>query len=86
MTPRATDWSLAFLTALLFTTGILSLVSGRTSDAWVFVLHGVGGAALGLVAGWTVGLEWLQRRLSRLRHADGGVQRVVASGRSDTGG
>ena len=61
MTPRATDWSLAFLVGLLFTTGMLSLVSGRTGDAWVFVLHGVGGGALGLVMGWKLRRVW--RRL-----------------------
>lgn len=49
MTARGTDWSLAALVALLFATGLLSLVSGRTSDAWVFTLHGVGGFVLALV-------------------------------------
>lgn len=58
MTPRGTDWSLAFLIALLFTTGMLSLVSGRTSDAWVFTLHGIGGGALGLVTGWKLRRVW----------------------------
>lgn len=46
MTPRGTDWSLAFLVGLLCTTGVLSLISGRTSDAWVFVLHGIGAFVL----------------------------------------
>jgi DMSO/TMAO reductase YedYZ molybdopterin-dependent catalytic subunit len=49
MTPRGTDSSLAALVAALFTTGLLSLVSGRTSDAWVFTLHGLGGFALAFV-------------------------------------
>jgi DMSO/TMAO reductase YedYZ molybdopterin-dependent catalytic subunit len=49
MTPRGTDWSLAALVALLFSTGLLSLISGRTSDAWVFTLHGLGGFALAFV-------------------------------------
>lgn len=65
MTPRATDWTLALLVALLFGTGLLSLVSGRTQDAWVFALHGIGGAALGLVAGWKLGRVW--RRLGNVR-------------------
>lgn len=58
MTPRGTDWSLAALVALVFTTGLLSLVSGQTSEAWVFALHGVGGAALGLVVGWKLRRVW----------------------------
>ena len=58
MTPRITDWSLAFLVGLLFATGMLSLVSGRAGDAWVFVLHGIGGAALGLVTGWKLRRVW----------------------------
>lgn len=55
MTARGTDWGLAFLVALGFGTGVLSLVSGRTDDAWVFFLHGAGGAALGLLTGWKIG-------------------------------
>jgi len=58
MTPRGTDWTLAFLVALLFTTGMLSLVSGAEGDAWVFGLHGVGGAALGFVTGWKLRRVW----------------------------
>ncbi len=68
MTPRATDWTLALLVALLFGTGLLSLVSGRTEDAWVFALHGIGGAALGLVAGWKLGR--VGRRLGNVRRWD----------------
>lgn len=62
MTPRATDWTLATLVALLFVTGVLSLVSGRTQDAWVFTVHGVGGAALGLVTGWKLRRVWRRVR------------------------
>ncbi len=58
MTARATDWTLALLVGLGFATGLLSLVSGRTGDEWVFVLHGVGGAALGLVTGWKLRRVW----------------------------
>jgi DMSO/TMAO reductase YedYZ molybdopterin-dependent catalytic subunit len=68
MTPRGTDWTLGTLAALLFATGMLSLVSGRTGDAWVFALHGIGGAALGLVTGWKLRRVW--RRLVALRHWD----------------
>ena len=68
MTPRATDWSLAFLVALLCTTGLLSLVSGRTSDAWVIVLHGIGGFALATVV--VVKLRRVWRRLLLLQRWD----------------
>jgi hypothetical protein len=37
---------------------MLSLISGRTSDAWVFALHGMSGAALGLVVGWKLRRVW----------------------------
>lgn len=73
MTPRGTDWSLAFLVGLLFTTGMLSLISGRTSDAWVFVLHSIGGFALAVVV--TVKLRRVWRRLLFPRHWD---RRTVA--------
>jgi DMSO/TMAO reductase YedYZ molybdopterin-dependent catalytic subunit len=68
MTPRGTDWTLAFLVALLFTTGMLSLVSGGAGDAWVFVLHGMGGVALGFVAGWKLRRVW--RRVVEVRRWD----------------
>ncbi len=58
MTPRGTDWTLALLAALGFGTGVLSLVSGRAGDAWVFGLHGAGGAVLGLVVGWKLWRVW----------------------------
>ncbi len=47
-----------FLVGLLFTTGALSLLSGGPGDAWVFVLHGMGGAALGFVTGWKLRRVW----------------------------
>lgn len=77
MTPRATDWTLAGLVALGFGTGVLSLVSGRTGDAWVFALHGAGGAALGLVTGWKLRRVW--RRLAGLRGWDRRTQAGVAA-------
>ncbi|MBA2362040.1 MAG: molybdopterin-dependent oxidoreductase [Chloroflexia bacterium] len=58
MTARATDWTLALLVGLGFATGLLGLVSGGDGDAWVFVLHGVGGAALGLVTGCKLRRVW----------------------------
>lgn len=58
MTPRGTDWSLAFLVALGFVTGVLTIFAGGRSDAWVFAVHGVGGAALGLLVGWKFRRVW----------------------------
>jgi DMSO/TMAO reductase YedYZ molybdopterin-dependent catalytic subunit len=43
MSPRLTDWSLAYGVALAFASGLVSLVSGRPEDWWVFALHGVVG-------------------------------------------
>lgn len=66
MSPRAVDWSLAFVVWALFATGVLSLYVARESEAWIFVAHGVlGFALLGL-------LVWkLRRVLGRLRDPDG---------------
>jgi hypothetical protein len=58
MTPRGTDWTLASLVAVLFTTGILTLLSGRGSEAWVFVLHGIGGLVLAVVTGVKLRRVW----------------------------
>ncbi|MFB6183870.1 MAG: molybdopterin-dependent oxidoreductase [Haloarculaceae archaeon] len=61
-TPRLVDWGLFVAVALALATGLVSLVSGRPGDAWVFVVHGaVGLALIGLLA-------WKLRRIaSRLR-------------------
>lgn len=68
MTARSTDWSLAALVGLLFGTGLLSLVSGDDRSAWVWGLHSIGGAALGLVVGWKLRRVW--RRLIEPRRWD----------------
>ncbi len=68
MTPRGTDWSLALLVLALLVTGLLSLVSGRPSLAWVFALHAVCGGALALVVTWKLRRVW--RRIVRLRNWD----------------
>lgn len=94
MTPRGTDWSLGALVALLFTTGALSLISGRDDQAWVFVLHGVGGALLALVTLWKlrrVGRRLLSRRAWEPRMlagalATGMVALALASGWSWSNG
>lgn len=79
MTPRGTDWTLALLVALLFATGVLSLFSGRDGGAWVFVAHGTGGFALGLVVGWKLRRVW--RRIAEPRRWD----RRTAAGLLATG-
>ena len=46
MSPRLTDWSIAFAVVLASATGIISLVSGRAQDWLIFVLHCIGGVWL----------------------------------------
>lgn len=46
MNARATDWSLALLVALAVATGALGMASGGDGSAWIWWLHGWGGAAL----------------------------------------
>ena len=58
MTPRGTDWGLAFLVGLLFLTGVMSLFAGREGDAWVFAVHGAGGFGLGAFVGWKLRRVW----------------------------
>ena len=43
MSPRLTDWSLAFTAALAFITGMISLVSGLPQEWVVFALHAIAG-------------------------------------------
>lgn len=43
MTPRLTDWGLAFTAALAFITGIISLVSGLPQEWVIFALHVIAG-------------------------------------------
>jgi DMSO/TMAO reductase YedYZ molybdopterin-dependent catalytic subunit len=64
VTPRGTDWSLAWLVALGFATGALTLFAGARGDAWVFAVHGVAGIALAVVLTWK-----LRRVRPRLRPA-----------------
>ncbi|MGI8512555.1 MAG: molybdopterin-dependent oxidoreductase, partial [Solirubrobacteraceae bacterium] len=52
MTPRGTDWSLALLVGLGFTTGLLTLFAGTPGGAWIFAAHTIGGAALAVVLVW----------------------------------
>jgi hypothetical protein len=49
MRPRTTDWSLALSVAAGFGTGLWSLVAGRAEQWWIFALHGMAGAWLGLL-------------------------------------
>ncbi len=43
MSPRLTDWSIAFAVGLAFTAGVISLISGRPQDWFIFILHGIAG-------------------------------------------
>jgi hypothetical protein len=63
MSPRLTDWSLALAIGIAFGSGIVSLVSGRPEDWFIFALHGMAGL-------WLVLLLWgkLRRVLPRLAH------------------
>ena len=57
--PRLVDASLLAAVVLSVATGLVSLVSGRPGDRWVFVLHGVGGLVLAALLCW---------KLRRVRH------------------
>ena len=63
MSPRLTDWSIALATAIAFTTGIISLVSGHLGDWFIFTLHGI-------VGFWLLLLLWgkVRRVWPRLIH------------------
>jgi multisubunit Na+/H+ antiporter MnhG subunit len=63
MSPRLTDWSIAFAAALAFITGIVSLISGHPWEWFIFVLHGVAGL-------WLLLFLWgkLRRVWPRLAH------------------
>src|SRR5258708_18931598 len=43
VSPRVTDWSLALAGAAAFTSGLLSLFSGRPDEWLVFAFHGAAG-------------------------------------------
>ena len=63
MSPRLTDWSIALATFLAVTAGIISLVSGRPEDGFIFALHGIAGF-------WLILLLWgkLRRVWPRVIH------------------
>src|SRR5947209_12218984 len=63
MPPRLTDWSIALAAVLAFTTGIISLSSGRLEEWFIFTLHGIAGF-------WLLLLLWgkLRRVWPRLIH------------------
>ncbi len=50
--PRLVDWSILAAVSLALATGLVGLVTGEPSGAWVFVLHGVGGFALVPLLAW----------------------------------
>ena len=43
MSPRLTDWNIAFAAAIAFMTGVISLVSGHPQERFIFLLHGIVG-------------------------------------------
>jgi cytochrome b561 len=50
--PRLVDWSILAAVCVAVVTGLVGLVSGTPSEAWVFVLHGMGGLALIVLLVW----------------------------------
>lgn len=58
MRPRVVDWGLAFCVWTLFATGVLSLYTGRGSEAWIFVAHGVLGFVLAALLVWKLRRVW----------------------------
>ena len=72
MSPRLTDWSIAGAVALACITGIVSLVSGRPQDWFIFALHGIGGL-------WLLLLLWgkLRRVWPRVMHVRRWDRRTV---------
>jgi DMSO/TMAO reductase YedYZ molybdopterin-dependent catalytic subunit len=58
MSPRLIDWSLALAVALAFASGLLSLVSGRPEQWWVFALHGIAGLWLLPLTVWKLVRVW----------------------------
>jgi DMSO/TMAO reductase YedYZ molybdopterin-dependent catalytic subunit len=57
--PRVVDASLLVAVAVMLATGVVSLVSGRPVDAWVFDVHAVAGLATLVLLFW---------KLRRVRH------------------
>ncbi len=55
--PRLVDWTVLGAVVVAVASGLLSLVSGRAGDWWVFALHGVAGFVL------LVALYWKLRRV-----------------------
>lgn len=59
---RLVDWSVLAGTVLVLATGGLTLVAGSPGEAWVFVLHGIGGIVLAVVLAFK--LYCVRRRLT----------------------
>jgi hypothetical protein len=68
MSPRLTDWNIALATGLACLAGIISLVSGRPQDWYIFALHGIAGFWLLLLLWGKLKRVW--PRLIHLRHWD----------------
>lgn len=72
MSPRLTDWSLGLAVGLAFTTGIVSLVSGRPELWLVFAAHGAAGLWVLLLL-----VAKLRRVLPRLLHPRSWDRRTI---------
>jgi len=57
--PRLVDWTILAVVGLEAATGAASLLAGQPGDAWLVVLHGMGGLALLVLVAW---------KLRRVRH------------------
>src|SRR6266581_2402060 len=68
MPPRLTDWSIAFAAVLAFIAGIISLISGRPQDWFIFILHGIAGLWLLLLLWGKLRRVW--PRLTNFRRWD----------------
>ncbi len=60
--PRLVDWSILGTVCFAVATGLVSLISGRPSEAIVVVLHGMGGLALVILLFWK--LRRVRRRVT----------------------
>jgi DMSO/TMAO reductase YedYZ molybdopterin-dependent catalytic subunit len=56
--PRAVDWTILAALTLALATGLLSLTAGSAGDAWLVVLHGIGGLALVVLVYWKLRRVW----------------------------
>jgi hypothetical protein len=68
-TPAAVDWGLLAAVVVLVATGLVGLVAGRPAEGWVFVVHGVAGAALAVLVALKLVRVWRRVRPANLTPA-----------------